>query len=178
MRAIQKQGSGGYHLQQAHASPPKTSGEATSRWSSFRHKASVMQYLLNEQNFLCCYSELRADQEGLSYHIEHVENKSTSSSTIEDERRETKRFAPRLGVFRRSQQHEQMHDRLDNVVRMMRVAGRTPPTAKTRLECKSRSKDKEKTARIGKKIDAPRVCVPTFNTRPRTERAGSACRRS
>jgi uncharacterized protein (TIGR02646 family) len=76
MRAIQKQGSGGYHLQQAHASPPKTSGEATSRWSSFRHKASVMQYLLNEQNFLCCYSELRADQEGLSYHIEHVENKS------------------------------------------------------------------------------------------------------
>jgi uncharacterized protein (TIGR02646 family) len=36
----------------------------------------VLQQLLAEQYQLCCYSELRADQEGLGYHIEHVENKS------------------------------------------------------------------------------------------------------
>lgn len=35
-----------------------------------------MQCLLHEQYHLCCYSELRADEEGLGYHIEHVENKS------------------------------------------------------------------------------------------------------
>jgi len=35
-----------------------------------------MGFLLEEQYTLCCYSELRADQAGLGYHIEHVENKS------------------------------------------------------------------------------------------------------
>ncbi|MDD5034616.1 MAG: TIGR02646 family protein [Methylococcaceae bacterium] len=76
MRFIAKQGNGGYHLSQAHTNPPQTHQQATSRWSSFGHKTSVMQYLLDEQYQLCCYSELRADQEGLGYHVEHVENKS------------------------------------------------------------------------------------------------------
>ena len=76
MRAIDKQGGGGFHLNQAHAIPPLTGAQATSRWRSFGHKPVVMEALLNEQYQLCCYSELRADQEGLGYHIEHVENKS------------------------------------------------------------------------------------------------------
>lgn len=84
MRAIQKQGSGGYHLQQAHANPPQTHAEATSRWSSFGHKITVMERLLDEQFHLCGYSELRADQEGLGYHIEHVENKSQNPSRTFD----------------------------------------------------------------------------------------------
>lgn len=76
MRHIRKQGVGGYHLNQSHANPPQTDQEATSRWSSFGHKRDVLGYLLTEQYQLCCYSELRADQEGLGYHVEHVENKS------------------------------------------------------------------------------------------------------
>ena len=75
MRGIIKQGMGGYHLSQAHANPPNTHPEATSRWSKFNHKADVQQCLLDEQYHLCCYSELRADEEALGYHIEHVENK-------------------------------------------------------------------------------------------------------
>lgn len=84
MRAIQKQGGGDYHLQQAHAAPPQTPREATSRWSSYGYKATVMQSLLDEQYHLCCYSELRADQEGLGYHIEHVENKSQNPARTFD----------------------------------------------------------------------------------------------
>lgn len=76
MRAIQKQGSGGHHLGQSHANPPQTPAQATSRWSSFSHKSHVQQCLLEEQYHLCCYSELRADEEALGYHIEHVANKS------------------------------------------------------------------------------------------------------
>lgn len=77
MRAIIKQGGGGYHLNRVHCTPPQTDAEATSRWKSFRrHRKGVLQLLLAEQYQLCCYSELRADQESLGYHIEHVENKS------------------------------------------------------------------------------------------------------
>lgn len=75
MRVIQKQGNGGYHLNQSHANPPATAAQATSRWGGFGHKQQVLTFLLDEQYGLCCYSELRADQEGLGYHIEHVENK-------------------------------------------------------------------------------------------------------
>ncbi len=35
-----------------------------------------MARLLEDQYFLCCYSELRADLHLLGYHIEHIENKS------------------------------------------------------------------------------------------------------
>lgn len=76
MRFIEKQGNGGYHLTQAHAKPPQTHRQATTRWGSFGYKADVLQSLLSEHYALCCYSELRADQENLGYHIEHVENKS------------------------------------------------------------------------------------------------------
>ena len=76
MRAVSKLGAGGYQLARAHANPPLTGPQATSRWSSFGHKDYVMSNLLEEQFQLCCYSELRADQEGLGFHIEHVENKS------------------------------------------------------------------------------------------------------
>ncbi len=86
MRAITKQGSGGYHLNQSQANPPTTPQLATSRWSSFGHKATVQQSLLSEQYQLCCYSELRADQEGLGYHIEHVENKSQNPTRTFDYR--------------------------------------------------------------------------------------------
>lgn len=75
MRHIRKQGNGGYHLNQSHANPPQTDQTATSRWSSFGHKPDVLDYLLYEQYQLCCYSEVRADVDGLGYHIEHVENK-------------------------------------------------------------------------------------------------------
>ena len=76
MRAIRKLGAGGYQLTRAHANPPLTGAQATSRWGSFGHKNYVMSALLDEQYQLCCYSEMRADQEGLGFHIEHVENKS------------------------------------------------------------------------------------------------------
>lgn len=86
MRCIIKHGNGGYHLNQSHANPPKYQTQATSRWRSFSHKAAVQQSLLNEQYQLCCYSELRADQEGLGYHIEHVENKSQNPARTFDYR--------------------------------------------------------------------------------------------
>ena len=76
MRHIRKQGNGGHHLNQSHATPPTTDQTATSRWRSFGHKPKVLERLLAEQYGLCCYSELRADQLGLGYHIEHVENKN------------------------------------------------------------------------------------------------------
>ncbi len=76
MRHIRKVGHGGYHLNQSHINPPQTNDAATSRWKSFGHKQNVISCLLIEQYMLCCYSELRADQHGLGYHIEHVENKS------------------------------------------------------------------------------------------------------
>ncbi len=76
MRYIKKQGDGGYHLDQANLPPPVTALGATSRWGSFGYKQNVLNYLLSDQYFLCCYSEIRADQFNLGYHIEHVENKS------------------------------------------------------------------------------------------------------
>lgn len=75
MRPVRKKGSGGFHLGQAHDNPPATSEQATSRWGAFGHKEAVKQRLLEEQFQFCCYSELRADEEGLGYHIEHIENK-------------------------------------------------------------------------------------------------------
>lgn len=84
MRVVQKQGTGGFHLNAANAHPPHTPQQATSRWGSFSHKVIVLQLLLDEQYQLCCYSELRADEEGLGYHIEHVENKRQNPSRTFD----------------------------------------------------------------------------------------------
>lgn len=76
MRHIRKQGNGGQVLSRAHANPPQTKRTATTRWQRFEGKQEVLDFLLTEQYQLCCYSELRADQQRLGYHIEHVENKS------------------------------------------------------------------------------------------------------
>ncbi len=84
MRVVCKLGGGGYHLAREHANPPPTGAQAKSRWSSFGHKDYVISSLLEEQFQLCCYSELRADQEGLGFHIEHVENKSQNPSRTFD----------------------------------------------------------------------------------------------
>jgi len=84
MRAITKQGTGGYHLNQSHGNPPHTPDQATSRWGSFAHKQEVMERLLQEQYHLCCYSEFRPDEEGLGYHIEHIENKSQNPARTFD----------------------------------------------------------------------------------------------
>jgi len=40
--------------------------------------------LLEAQYHLCCYSELRADQLGLGYHIEHLENRSQNPARTFD----------------------------------------------------------------------------------------------
>lgn len=76
MRAIQKQGMGGYHLTQAQQNPPQTKEQASSAWGNFKHKAEVLERLLAEQYYLCCYSELGPQLIDLGWHIEHVENKS------------------------------------------------------------------------------------------------------
>lgn len=84
MRAVRKRGNGGYHLNQAHATPPTEASQAESRWRSFGHKKALLAFLLDEQYGLCCYSELRADDEGLGYHIEHVENKKDAPARTFD----------------------------------------------------------------------------------------------
>ncbi|MDQ0123350.1 uncharacterized protein (TIGR02646 family) [Pseudomonas lini] len=76
MRSVRKRGNGPFQLNNSHANPPMTSDAATSRWSSFGYKTQVLDYLLEEQYGLCCYSEVRPDRVGLGFHIEHVENKS------------------------------------------------------------------------------------------------------
>ncbi|OQX08136.1 MAG: TIGR02646 family protein [Thiothrix lacustris] len=63
-------------MEQAHANPPQTGKQATSRWSSFGHKGTVSNCLQDEQYGLCAYTELRPDQAGLGTHIEHVQPKS------------------------------------------------------------------------------------------------------
>lgn len=76
MRTIRKNGDGGFHLRMAQTHPPATADEARSRWQSFGHKAKVRNLLLVEQYWLCAYTELRADEEMLGYHIEHLRPKS------------------------------------------------------------------------------------------------------
>lgn len=76
MRHVRKQGNGPYALRTAHSNPPKTSDEATTRWGGLRDKDRLRnEYLLEEQFHLCCYSEVRADELGIGFHIEHVHNK-------------------------------------------------------------------------------------------------------
>lgn len=76
MKLIALKHSGGTPLNNAHQNPPTTAEQATNRWHSFKDKAFVQNSLLDEQFGLCCYSELRADLEGVGYHIEHIEPKS------------------------------------------------------------------------------------------------------
>ncbi len=76
MRVITPSTGGLYYLDKAHVNPPATADQAKSRWGSFGHKDKVLTSLLGDQYGLCCYSELRADLEGLGYHIEHIQSKS------------------------------------------------------------------------------------------------------
>ncbi len=78
MRFIAKAGSGGYNLDLSHSNPPLNAKDAGTRWASYGHKTSLLAALLEEQYYLCCYSEIRADEFGLGYHIEHVLNKQQS----------------------------------------------------------------------------------------------------
>jgi len=84
MRSITKQGNGGYHLNNSHATPPTTSDQATSRWGGFGYKSEVSGFLAYEQYGLCAYSEVRPNQIGLGTHIEHVEPKSINPSRTFD----------------------------------------------------------------------------------------------
>ncbi len=84
MRAVVKDlGHLGYTPLQGR-NPPTTSEEATRAWDRFGNKTSVSNALLKEQYHLCCYSEVRADEEELGYHIEHVENKSQNPARTFD----------------------------------------------------------------------------------------------
>lgn len=56
--------------------PPANAHEATNAWRNFGEKSHVQVYLLEEQYYLCCYSEIRADLAGIGWHIEHVQPKS------------------------------------------------------------------------------------------------------
>lgn len=84
MRAITPSTGGLFHLNKAHANPPATEDQAESRWSRFAHKHQVLLNLLSDQYGLCCYSEFRADLEGLGYHIEHIQPKSLYPGTTFD----------------------------------------------------------------------------------------------
>ncbi|WP_270672316.1 retron system putative HNH endonuclease [Aeromonas sp. QDB17] len=85
MRYVSQSGLHVHGLAMAHQAPPHTPDQATSRWSSFGHKRELLTRLCNQQYQLCCYSEIRADQRGLDYHIEHVENKSQAPERTFDE---------------------------------------------------------------------------------------------
>lgn len=84
MRHIKKRAHYGHHLARAHANPPQTHQQATSRWGSFGYKPQLLELLIDEQYSLCCYSEVRADELCLGYHIEHVENKRGNPSRTFD----------------------------------------------------------------------------------------------
>lgn len=86
MRPIIKNGDGGYQLKRSNETPPTTSDQATSRWSSFSCKADVTGHLLTEQYGLCAYSEVRPDQLGLGTHIEHLYPKSANPARTFDYR--------------------------------------------------------------------------------------------
>lgn len=56
---------------------PTNKAEAERLWESDKlDKEKILSLLLWEQYYLCGYSEIRADEYELDYHIEHVENKS------------------------------------------------------------------------------------------------------
>ncbi|WP_122585057.1 retron system putative HNH endonuclease [Pseudomonas viridiflava] len=85
MRSIRKTGAGTPALVRANRTPPTTGSQATNRWKGFRaHKPSLLSCLLDEQYGLCCYSEIRADFNGLGHHIEHIVNKSQAPSRTFD----------------------------------------------------------------------------------------------
>ncbi|MCG5517238.1 TIGR02646 family protein [Ectothiorhodospira sp. 9100] len=65
-----------------------------------------MNYLLDEQFHLCCYSELDANAYGIGFHIEHVENKSQNPKQTFDYANlaASAMEAQRIGVLKGHQQ--------------------------------------------------------------------------
>ncbi|EKN6414446.1 TIGR02646 family protein [Yersinia enterocolitica] len=96
MRHIIKRDSD-YYLSQRNKSKPNTAADATSAWKNFNYKEATVKRCLNEQFFLCCYSEICLSNrfsimgsEGITvsqdygYHLEHIEPKSlTPQKTFE-----------------------------------------------------------------------------------------------
>lgn len=96
MRHINK-GVSDTRLSQRNKRKPHTADEARQAWSRFRFKEATVKRCLNEQFFLCCYSELCLNNhfpimgnDGIvvssdyGYHLEHVEPKSvTPKKTFE-----------------------------------------------------------------------------------------------
>ncbi|WP_413662103.1 retron system putative HNH endonuclease [Microbulbifer sp. CNSA002] len=64
--------------------PPSTNVEATRRWGRFNDKCHLTDILNEEQYYLCAYTELRPDLEGIGTHIEHVKPKSKYPSLTFD----------------------------------------------------------------------------------------------
>ncbi|EIX9148764.1 MULTISPECIES: retron system putative HNH endonuclease [Enterobacteriaceae] len=88
MRHIIK-GGADYFLSQKNKNKPNTADDATRAWSRFKYKDATVKRCLNEQFFLCCYSEICLNNrfpimgsEGIvvstdyGYHLEHIEPKS------------------------------------------------------------------------------------------------------
>lgn len=63
---------------------PTTVENATKSWKQLKNKQSILNALLDEQYWLCCYSEIRSDEHDWGYHIEHVENKSQNPAKTFD----------------------------------------------------------------------------------------------
>ena len=76
MRLVTKNLNQSAYQQLANESTPLSSSEAKAKWKDFKHRSSLQIALLEDQHFLCCYTEVDANNEGWGYHIEHIENKS------------------------------------------------------------------------------------------------------
>ncbi len=93
--------------------PPTTPDEATRAWEKFSGKRPVLHALLTEQYHLCCYSELRADEADLGYHIEHIENKSQNPArTFDPANLAASAIDSNFGVAQLKQRPEGLHNNL------------------------------------------------------------------
>lgn len=66
--------------------PPSLSKEAEKRWNRFRriHGTDIISYLLDEQWWLCAYTELALDKFEHGFHIEHIEPKRNNPARTFD----------------------------------------------------------------------------------------------
>jgi len=67
------------YLYDHHAHPPETASNAKTKWRRFvggREYQLLFDALLKEQYGLCAYSEIRPDEHGLGFHVEHIKPKS------------------------------------------------------------------------------------------------------
>jgi len=67
------------YLYDRYAHPPETASDAQTKWRRFagsREYKLLFDALLKEQYGLCAYSEIRPDEHGLGFHVEHIKPKS------------------------------------------------------------------------------------------------------